>query len=57
MIREKFLGVMKSNKDSVKKAGVLSNQRSTASAAWILRNAKSDFKAAPMAWTGPTLFQ
>ena len=46
---------LRDSKDDVKKAGTLSNQRAAAASAWLLGNARTEFRSATMAWTGPLL--
>ena len=54
-IRNRMISSVRDSKDDVKKAGTLSNQRAAAASAWLLCNARTEFRSATMAWTGPLL--
>ena len=54
-IRNRMISSVRDSKDDVKKAGTLSNQRAAAASAWLLGNARTEFRSATMAWTGPLL--
>lgn len=48
---------IKNLKQVDRSAGTAANQRAAAATAWVLSNSQSNFRHAPMAWTGWNMFK